>query len=134
MTEDIISTSKMATVAVSEDQEATEVPKAMVIEKKLPDLLSLLESHAGGATPEVLMMPRPPTPVPLPPAQTNPADKKRMRDKKGGKAQSRKGRFQKTLLLNKLRWLKSPELNKEGGRPQRWFWNVAHKFRARTSP
>nr|POF02849.1 hypothetical protein CFP56_10907 [Quercus suber] len=95
VTEDIISTSKMATVAVSEDQEATEVPKAMVIEKKLPDLLSLLKSHAGGAKLEVPMMPRPPTPVPLPPAQTNPADKKRKRDKKGGKSSVEEGEIPK---------------------------------------
>lgn len=31
-----------------------------MIEKKLPDLLSLLESHARDATPEVVVVPRPP--------------------------------------------------------------------------
>ena len=34
-----------------------------MIEKKLLDLLSLLESHARDATPKVPMVPRPPTPA-----------------------------------------------------------------------
>ena len=38
----------------------------MVIEKKLPDLLSLLESYARGTTLEVPVVPRPLTPVPPP--------------------------------------------------------------------
>ena len=36
----------------------------MVIEKRLPDLLSLLESHVGDATPKVPVVPKPPTPAP----------------------------------------------------------------------
>ena len=35
----------------------------MVFEKRLPDLLFLLESHAGDATLEVPVVPRPPTPA-----------------------------------------------------------------------
>ena len=66
--------------------------KAMVIEKKLPDLLSLLESHAGDATPEIAVVLRPPTPIlPPPPTQTEPVDKKRKRDKKGGKGSTEEG-------------------------------------------
>ena len=76
MTEDIASMSKPIAVTVSEDQEATEVPEAMVIEKKLPDLLSILESHTGDATPEVPVVPRPPTPAPSPPTQTKLIGKK----------------------------------------------------------
>ena len=49
---------------VSEDQEAIEVPEGMVIEKRLPDLLSLLESQTGTAAPEVPIVPRPPTSIP----------------------------------------------------------------------
>ena len=56
--------SRLTTALVSEDQEGTEVPKGMVIEKKLPDLLSLLESHAWTVAPEVSIVPRPPTPIP----------------------------------------------------------------------
>ena len=51
MTEDIVSTLRPITVVVSKDQKAIEIPEAMVIEKKLPDLLSLLESHARGCYP-----------------------------------------------------------------------------------
>ena len=36
----------------------------MVIKKRLPDLLFLLESHASDATLEVPIVPRPPTPAP----------------------------------------------------------------------
>ena len=65
----------------------------MVIEKKLPDLLSLLESHAGDATPEIAVVLRPLTPIlpPPPPTQTEPVDKKRKRDKKGGKGSTEEG-------------------------------------------
>nr|POE55962.1 hypothetical protein CFP56_64384 [Quercus suber] len=52
-TEEEAFSSQQATTLVSENQEVTEVPEAVVIEKRLPDLLSLLESHAGTATLEV---------------------------------------------------------------------------------
>ena len=55
---------QLTTALVSEDQEDTEVPEGMVIEKKLPDLLSLLESHARTIAPEVPIVPRPLTPIP----------------------------------------------------------------------
>ena len=40
-----------AATLVNKDQTAIEVPKGMVIEKRLPYLLSLLESHAGTTAP-----------------------------------------------------------------------------------
>lgn len=43
-----------STALVSEDQEAIKVLEGMVIEKRLPGLLSLLESHAGTSTPRSL--------------------------------------------------------------------------------
>ena len=38
-------------VTISTDQRAIEIPEGMVIEKRLPDLLALLESHSKGALP-----------------------------------------------------------------------------------
>ena len=67
MIEDAVTSSTSVTVAVSDDQEATEIPEGMMIEKRLPGLLSLLESHAGDATLEVLVVPRPSMPAPPPP-------------------------------------------------------------------
>ena len=75
MTEDAVTTSAPIAVTISTDQGATEVPEGMVIEKRLPDLLSLLESHFGDATLEIPMVPRPPTPASPPPPQIDPADK-----------------------------------------------------------
>lgn len=49
---------------VSEDQEAIKVPKGMVIKKRLPNLLSLLEPHTKTVAPEVPIVLRPPTPIP----------------------------------------------------------------------
>ena len=72
-------TSTPAVVAISANQEADQVPEGMVIEKRIPDLLSLLESHTSDATSEILVVPRPPSPTP---SQTDPVDKKRKRDKK----------------------------------------------------
>ena len=71
VTEDIASMSKPIAVTVNEDQEATEVPEAMVIKKKLPDLLSILESHTGDATPEVPVVPRLQHLLPLLPLKPN---------------------------------------------------------------
>ena len=54
MIKDITTTSTLAVVVVSANQEATQVPEGMVIEKRVPKLLALLESHADEATPEYL--------------------------------------------------------------------------------
>nr|POF00122.1 hypothetical protein CFP56_19084 [Quercus suber] len=76
MTEDVAFTSIMVTIAVSEDREASEILVAMVIEKKLFKLLSLLKSHTGDATPEIPVVPKSLIPVPPPPTQTESVDKK----------------------------------------------------------
>ena len=77
----------------------------MVIEKKLPDLLSLLESHAGDATPEIAVVLRPPTPILPPPPQLklNQLTRNERGIKRVVRALQRKGRSKKKLLLNKLR-------------------------------
>ena len=54
MIKDITTTSASAVVVVSANQEATQVSEGMVIEKRVPELLALLESHADEATPEYL--------------------------------------------------------------------------------
>nr|POE97564.1 hypothetical protein CFP56_17083 [Quercus suber] len=59
--------SQLTITLVSEDQKGTKVPEGMVIEKKLLDLLSLLESYARIEAPKVPVVPRPPTLIP--PAQ-----------------------------------------------------------------
>lgn len=99
LTKDVATTSTPTVVSVSVDHDATKVLEGMVIEKRLPDLLSLLESHVDDTTPEILVVPRPPTPTPLPPPQTNPADKKRKRDKKAGKGIAKKGEIQEKTPL-----------------------------------
>ena len=76
---------QLTTALVSENQEDIEVLEGMVIEKRLPDLLSLLESHARATIPKVPVIPKPLTPIPLTPAQTEPVDKKQKMDKRGGK-------------------------------------------------
>lgn len=70
------------------------MPEGMVIEKRLLDLLSLLESHTGDATPEVPVVPKASTLASPPPTRTNPIDKKRKREKKGQEqALPRRARF-----------------------------------------
>nr|POE92508.1 hypothetical protein CFP56_37952 [Quercus suber] len=94
MTEDAMITFAPIVIAISTDQGATEVPERMVIEKRLPDLLSLLQSHSRDANLEISMVPRPPTLAsPLPP-QNNPANKIKKRDKKGGKGIIEEGETQ----------------------------------------
>jgi len=75
-------TSTSVFVAISANKEADQVPEGMVIEKRVPDLLSLLESHTSDATSEIPVVPRPPSPTP---PQIDPVDKKRKRDKKARK-------------------------------------------------
>ena len=66
----------LAVALVSKDQEPIEVPEGMVIKKRLPDLLSLLESHTRTTVPKVPIIPRPPTLIPPTLTQTELADKK----------------------------------------------------------
>ena len=85
---------QLTTALVSENQEDIEVLEGMVIEKRLPDLLSLLESHARATVPKVPVIPKPLTPIPLTPAQTKPTDKKQKMDKRGGKGVVEEGEVQ----------------------------------------
>lgn len=85
LTKDIAITSTPTVVVVSADHDATKVLEGMVVEKRLPNLLSLLESHVDDATTKIPVVPRHPTPTPLPSPQTDPTDKKRKPDKKAGK-------------------------------------------------
>lgn len=56
----------------------------MVLEEKTLDLLALLTAHAGGTSPAVPVVPRPPTPAPIRASFGDVADKKRKRVQ-GGK-------------------------------------------------
>ena len=71
----------LATAQVSTSQEATKIPKAMVLEEKTPDLLALLTVHTEGNSPMVLVIPRPPTPTPVQAATTEAIEKKRKKGK-----------------------------------------------------
>ena len=66
----------LAVALVSKDQKPIEVPEGMVIKKRLPDLLSLLESHTRTTVLEVPIIPRPPTLIPPALTQTELVDKK----------------------------------------------------------
>ena len=63
----------------------------MVIQKNTPNLLALLESHARGATPEVPVDLRPPTPIPSRAFPTELSKKKRKRERTLGKEVSKEG-------------------------------------------
>lgn len=66
--EDTTTTSIPTTIVVSTNQRATKVLERMVVEKRLLDLLSLMVFQAYDATPEVLVVSKPPIPTPpLPP-------------------------------------------------------------------
>lgn len=56
MTEDTIITFTSEAIVVSTNKKATQVPEGMVIEKRVPDLLALLESYANEATSKVLVV------------------------------------------------------------------------------
>jgi len=56
----------------------------VVLQRKTPNLLALLESHVEGTTPEVAVNPYPPTPLPSWVSPAEPLEKKRKRDKKAG--------------------------------------------------
>lgn len=107
VTKDTATTSASITVVVSDDQKATEVLEGMVIEKRLLDLLPLLESHARDATPKVPVVPRPQIPAPLPPIQIEPTDNKRKRDKKVGKGTAKEGEIQEETLPEQSRGLRA---------------------------
>lgn len=69
---------------ISTDQETIDISEVMVLQRrKDTNLLELLESHAGGSTPEVAIQPRPPTPLPTHASPSEQPEKKRKRDRKG---------------------------------------------------
>lgn len=80
--------------------------EGMMIKKKLPNLLSLLESHTGTAAPEVPVVPKPPTPILLAWVQTEPTDKNEKRTKEGEMELLRGVKSWKKPLLSPLKWLK----------------------------
>ena len=91
-TKEEASCSCLAATLINDNQEAIVVPEAMVIKKRLLDLLSLLESYVGTTTFEIPVVPRPSAPIPPPPPQAEPAKKKRKRDKQGGKGSIEEGK------------------------------------------
>ena len=84
------------TVHISSDQETTNIPKAMVLQRKNISLLALLESHTGGTTLEVAINPHPPTPFPSRVSLAEALEKKRKKDKKARKDMSEEGEIQPT--------------------------------------
>lgn len=66
----------------------------MAIEKRLPNLLSLLESYIGTTVPEVLVIPKPLTPIIHALVQIEPADKEQKKDRRGGKGVVEEGKVQ----------------------------------------
>ena len=74
----------LPSIQISSNQEPIDIPEAMVLQrKKNTNLLKLLESHAGGSTPEVFVQPQPPTPLPTSTSLAEQLEKKRKREKKG---------------------------------------------------
>ena len=53
-TEDIASSSRLTTTLISENQEVSGVPETMVLEKRMPDLLSLWNPMLGPPLPRSL--------------------------------------------------------------------------------
>ena len=70
---------------ISNNQEVPGIPEGMVIQKNMPNLLALLETHVGGASPMVTMDSRPLTPLLAWTSHFEPMENKRERDKKIGK-------------------------------------------------
>ena len=66
----------------------------MVIQKNTPNLLALLESYARGATPEVPIDLRPPTPIASWASPIELSEKKRKRERTLGKEVSKEGEIQ----------------------------------------
>lgn len=91
---------------VSSIQETIDVLEAMDLQQKKTSLLELLESHAGGTTPKVVVNPRPPTPLPSRTSHTEPLEKKRKKDKKG-KETSEEGKIQPTKDQEPLKGAKA---------------------------
>ena len=72
----------------------TDIPEAMVLQRKNTSLLALLESHVGATTPEVAVNPCTPTFLPSWVSPVEPLEKKRKTNKKAGKETSKEGKIQ----------------------------------------
>ena len=88
------SSRRQSAIRVNSDQETTDIREAVVLQRKTPNLLALLESHVEGTTPEVAVNPCPPTPLPPWVSPAEPLEKKRKRDKKAGNETSKEGEVQ----------------------------------------
>lgn len=86
----------------------------MVIQKKTPNLMALLDSHAKEATPEVLIILKPLNPLPPRPSPPEPAKKKRKREKRPGKKVSEEAEIQGQPLQEQAKGSSPPRANKRG--------------------
>ena len=78
---------------VSANQGIINKLEGMVIQNKTPNLLSLLKSHVGDATPEVSIDSRPPTPIPALSFLNEPSEKKREREREREREKVEQGGF-----------------------------------------
>ena len=78
------------TAQVNTSQEVTDIPEGMVLEEKMPKLLTLLTTHTGGNSLVVPVIPWPPTFVPPYPSSSKTAKKKRKKGKPSRKESSKK--------------------------------------------
>jgi len=85
------SSKPQVTACVSVNQEGSDVPEGMVIQKNMPNLLALLETRAEGASLAVIIDLRPPTPLPAQTSPSKPREKKRKKDKRTKKKGSEEG-------------------------------------------
>ena len=77
------------TAQVNTSQEVTDIPEGMVLEEKMPKLLTLLTTHTGGNSLVVPVIPWPPTFVPPYPSSLKTAKKKRKKGKPSRKESSK---------------------------------------------
>ena len=80
-----------ATIQVSTNQEAANIPKGMVLEKKTPDLLAVLTAHTEGNSLAMSVVLRPSMLDPPLPSPSEATKKKRKREKHSGKEGFKEG-------------------------------------------
>lgn len=103
----------------------------MVIQKKTPNLMALLDSHTKEATPEVLIILKPLTPLPPRPSPPEPAKKKRKREKRPGKKVSEEGEIQGQPLQEQGKGSKSTKSQQKRVASESTGSEVATKHRPR---
>lgn len=87
---------RLVSAQVSTKQKAINIPEAIVLQRRTPNILALLESHAKSATLEVSMDLKPLTPHPSRAFLIKLGEKKRKRDKRPGKEVSKEGEIPPT--------------------------------------